>query len=32
MVDSILCDIDTEDDIDDIENNSIKLANILLDK
>ena len=32
MVDSILCDIDTEDDIDDVENNSIKLANVLLDK
>ena len=32
MVDSILCDIDMEDDIDDVENNSIKLANVLLDK
>ena len=32
MVDSILCDIDTEDDIDDFENNTIKLANVLLDK
>ena len=32
MVDNILCDIDMDDDIDDAENDSIKLSNVLLDK
>ena len=32
MVDNILCEIDMDDDINDAENDSIKLANVLLDK
>ena len=32
MVNNILCEIDMEDDINDTENDSIKLANVLLDK